>query len=108
MTTTIASSVARTVARLGAVEVGARALGRAIAADARATAPVESGRYRDTIRSETRPGPDGTSQIVVVAGDGRDVWYAHIVEFGTAKTPARAVLRRAAERHATVTTRRTT
>lgn len=60
---------------------------------AREIAPVQSGRYRDSLIVVT-PRVQGD---VLMGGFGTNVWYWHFVEFGTWHTPAHRVLSRAGE-----------
>lgn len=48
--------------------------------------PVNTGRLRDAIHTDTEP-----EGVYVVAGDD-EAWYGHLVEHGTAKTPPRPFL----------------
>lgn len=57
-----------------------------VADDARERVPVASGRLRDAIHVDHQD--DG---VHVIAGD-TDAWYGHLVEYGTARTPARPFL----------------
>lgn len=71
----------------------AGALGVKLAADqmvdeAKSIAPVDTGRFQDSIHAEI----DGTEAAV-----GSDVEYAVYLEFGTSDTPTFATLRRASE-----------
>lgn len=59
---------------------------QAIADEARAIAPVYSGRYRRSIVAIS-----SGFQVVVAAKD----WKSHLVEWGSVNRPAKAVLRRA-------------
>lgn len=64
---------------------------KAAEAVAIATAPIETGKYKESISSET--GYDERAKVI-----GRlksDDWKAHWIEFGTSSTPAYATLRRA-------------
>lgn len=58
-----------------------------------ATAPIESGRYKESISSDV-----GFDQRGKIIGRLRaDDWKAIWIEYGTIKTPAHATLRRAME-----------
>lgn len=59
-----------------------------IVADAKDRVPVDSGDLRDSIHAEPAEGGDG---YTVLAGDA-DVFYGHLVEFGTTHTGARPFL----------------
>jgi HK97 gp10 family phage protein len=62
-----------------------------IANAAKARVPVESGDLRDAIHLE-----DADDGVAVVAGGG-DVFYGHMVEFGTSHSAARPFMVPAAE-----------
>lgn len=67
---------------------------QAAADAARVIAPVESGKYKESISSDV--GFDSRAKIIgrLFSKD----WKAHWIEFGTIKEPAHATLRRAMER----------
>ena len=71
------------------VNAGVREVAEEIAKDAQARVPVASGRLRDSVHVEDVEGVAG--QYEVVAGDD-DVFYGHLVEYGTTNTPARPFL----------------
>ena len=84
----------RRAARTGAVK-GAQAAAQAIARDARALAPVRTGRLRESIDGRIESsGPDEVRAVV-----GSDVEYAAAVELGARGRPARPFLLPAAERN---------
>ena len=62
-----------------------------IAANAQQKVPIATGRLRDAIHVED----DGDD--VYVLGGSEEVWYGHLVEFGTRYVPARPFLVPAAE-----------
>ena len=64
------------------VEHGTRTVER----DAKAAVPVATGRLRDSIHSEREP--EGT---YVLGGDD-EVWYGHLVEYGTVRTAPKPFL----------------
>lgn len=66
-------------------------LAKMVAKDAKRRVPRDTGRLARTVHAEKRNG-----EAVVVMGD-RKAFYAAWVEWGSAHTPARAPLRRAAE-----------
>jgi HK97 gp10 family phage protein len=66
---------------------------QAIAAEAKARVPVESGALRDAIHVERDE--DGWN---IIAGDD-EAFYGHIVEHGSVSTPPRPFLVPAAEAH---------
>ena len=70
------------------VKLGLTAKAESTVQVAQSIAPVRTGEFRDSIRTDEEGG-----DIVVVA----DTDYAVYVELGTSDTPAFAVLRRAAE-----------
>lgn len=71
------------------VNTGVREVAEEIAKDAQGRVPVASGRLRDAIHVEDVEGVPG--QYQVIAGDD-DVFYGHLVEYGTTHTPARPFL----------------
>lgn len=73
------------------VDRGAKGLADDIAEDAKTRAPVDTGRLRDAIHVE-KQGDD----YAVLAGDD-DVFYGHLVEFGTTHSGARPFMLPAAE-----------
>jgi hypothetical protein len=75
-----------------AVESSARASAVAIADEARASAPVMSGAYRESIVvQKSNRGKSGMYRVF--ASDPKSAW----IEFGTANEPAQFNLRNAAE-----------
>lgn len=70
----------------GRVTAAVRAGAKAVESEARSRVPVASGDLRDAIHVEQ----DG-DDVKVIAGDHR-VFYGHLVEFGTSRTPARPFL----------------
>lgn len=60
--------------------------------EARRTAPVDTGAYRDSIHVEEDTSPDGRARVFVVADDPK----AAALEFGTSDTPRFRTLGRAA------------
>ncbi len=69
------------------LDVAARTIAESIADRAKAAAPVETGRLRDSIHVERV----GRGKYAVVAGD-HDVFYGHLVEFGAVSSPAQPFL----------------
>lgn len=69
------------------IEVALKAGAEQIEQDAKSRAPVDSGRLRDSIHADRT----GNLEYSVIAG-GDGVFYGHLVEFGTSKTPARPFL----------------
>lgn len=64
---------------------GLRAGGQVIAAEARAQVPLATGALRDSVRVSMRvSSKSGTVRAQVKAGN-KKAWYAHLVEFGTAR-----------------------
>ena len=70
------------------IDPGIRNAAEEISESAKSRVPVESGRLRDAIHVEKV----GEGQYAVVAGDGHDVYYGHMVEFGTTHSAARPFL----------------
>lgn len=70
----------------GRVTGALRAGAELVEAEAKSRVPVDSGDLRDRIHIEQ----DG-DDVLVVAGD-KQVFYGHLVEFGTSHTPARPFL----------------
>lgn len=64
--------------------------GQALENGMKSLAPVDTGRLRDSIRTEI----EGTT---VTAGPGREVDYAIFVEFGTSRAPAQPYVRPVAQ-----------
>ena len=64
------------------VENGART----VADQAKTRVPVDTGRLRDAIHTE----PEHLDAYVIAGNE--DVWYGHLVEHGTSKTPPRPFL----------------
>jgi len=69
-----------------------RKIAESQADEARRTAPVDTGAYRDSIRVEEDTSPDGRARAFVVADDPK----ATALEFGTSDTPRFRTLGRAA------------
>jgi len=85
----IPSIAAQLQARVdGALRAGAEAIEQ----QAKQRVPVASGDLRDAIHVER----EAMGEYAVVAGDD-NVFYGHMVEFGTARVPARPFLVPAAE-----------
>ena len=78
--------------RLGAN--AARAGGREIVKAAKARAPVKTGRLKGSIRVFSGTKRQGSTIEIAV---GSDVFYARLLEFGTAHIPAKSFLRAAAD-----------
>jgi HK97 gp10 family phage protein len=74
------------------VDAALKAGAEAVERDAKARAPVNTGKLRAAIHTD-RQGP---GEYAVVAGDD-DVFYGHLVEFGTTYTPAHPFMIPAAE-----------
>lgn len=80
------------------LDAALKAGAESIARDAQSRAPVASGRLRSAIHVER----EGLGEYAVIAGDD-NAFYGHLVEYGTAHTPARPFLIPALEaRRATV------
>lgn len=95
MTVPYKSRLPRIAAKLDDyVDAGVRDVADDIARDARGRVPVASGDLRDAIHVEDVEGVAG--QYRVLAGDD-DVFYGHLVEFGTSHTAPRPFLLPAAE-----------
>ena len=73
------------------VQAALHASAEGIADRAKQRAPVETGRLRDAIHVE-RDGDD----VYILGGDS-EVWYGHLVEYGTRYVPAQPFLVPAAE-----------
>jgi pectin methylesterase-like acyl-CoA thioesterase len=76
------------IPKMPIVQAAINIVGQDMEEIARATAPVATGKYRDSIHVIE----DGDG-IILVADDEK----AHYIEFGTEDTPAFATLRKAAE-----------
>jgi HK97 gp10 family phage protein len=70
------------------IDTGIKRAADQIALDAKARVPVNTGALRDAIHVERVD----VGQYAVVAGDGRAVFYGHMVENGTIHQPARPFL----------------
>ena len=69
------------------VSEGTEAGAEIVVAKAKERVPVRSGRLRDAIHTEFK----GSGDWNVVAGD-REVFYGHMIEFGTTRAPAHPFL----------------
>lgn len=69
------------------ISAGTKAGAEIIEAKAKERVPVLSGRLRDSIHTEFQ----GSGDWNVVAGS-RDVFYGHMIEFGTTRAPAHPFL----------------
>lgn len=101
MPTTLKSRLPEIAAELrprvgNAVRLGAER----IKESARDRVPVHTGKLRDGIEIDRR----GPTEYAVVAGD-RDVFYGHLVEFGTSHSAAHPFLVPAAEQNRQVVER---
>ncbi len=69
-----------------------RKIAEAQADEARRTAPVDTGAYRDSIHVEEDTSPDGRARVFVIADDPKAVF----IEYGSQDTPRFRTLGRAA------------
>jgi len=69
-----------------------RKIAEAQADEARRTAPVDTGAYRDSIHVEEDTSPDGRARVFVIADDPK----AAFIEYGSQTTPRFRTLGRAA------------
>ena len=60
-----------------------RAAAKPMAKRAKALAPVDTGALKQSVRVSTKA-RRGRVTATITAGNGKDVYYAHMVEFGTA------------------------
>lgn len=88
MTVTLKSRLPQIASELQArVSAGTKAGAAIIEARAKERVPVRSGRLKDAIHTEFK----GSGDWSVVAGN-RDVFYGHLIEFGTTRAPAHPFL----------------
>ena len=80
------------VAQSEEVRRALRKIAEAQAEEARRTAPVDTGAYRDSIHVEEDTSPDGRARVFVIADDPK----AAFIEYGSQTTPRFRTLGRAA------------
>ena len=96
MSVTLRSRLPGIVAELQPkVSAAVKKTAEAIAEEARQRVPVDEGDLRDAIHVQ-RTGP---AAYAVVAGNGGDVFYGHMVEMGTTHSAPQPFLLPAAEAH---------